>query len=68
MHMLERENKEPIFVILSKKIATTLEQDEMNETVKKLLEKVEEENPPDVEIWRVKVKNYEIVVFSSRRI
>ena len=39
MHMLERKNKEPIFVIVSKKIATTLEQDEMNETVNKLLRK-----------------------------
>ena len=61
MHMIERKNKEPIFVIVSKKIATTLKQDEMNETVTKLLEKVDEENPQEIETWTVKVKNYEIV-------
>ena len=59
--MLERENKEPIFIVLSKKIATTLKQDEMNETVTKLLKKVEEENPQDIETWIVKVKHYTIV-------
>lgn len=59
--MFERKNKEPIFVVLSKKIATTLQQDEINETIKKLLEKVDEENPQDIETWTIKVNNYEIV-------
>ena len=45
MHMFERKNKEPIFVTPSKKIATTLEQDEMNETIKKLFDKIDEEKP-----------------------
>lgn len=61
MYKFERKNKEPIFIVLSKKIATTLKQDEMNETVNKLLEKVEEENPQDIETWTIKVEHYSIV-------
>ena len=60
MHMFERENKEPIFVTPSKKIATTLESEEMNETIKKLFSQIDEEKPQFKGAWKIKIKNYEI--------
>lgn len=60
MHMFERKNKEVIFVTPSREIATTLEQEEMEEAIEKLFTKIHEENPKDKASWTITVNAHKI--------
>lgn len=60
MHMFERENKEPIFVILSKMIALTFNQDEMNEVIGKFFKKIDEEKLESYDTITIEVNQYEL--------
>ncbi len=45
MHMFKRKTKKPIFVTPSREIATILRQEEMEETIEKLFEKIQGSDP-----------------------
>jgi len=60
MHMFERKNKEIIFVTPSREIATTLDYEEIDESIDKLFNKIDEEKPNDRAEWTIKVNSHEI--------
>lgn len=60
MHMFERENKESIYVILSKKVALTLDQNEMDNAIKTFFKKIDEEKPESYDTITIEVNQYEL--------
>lgn len=60
MKLFERKNKTPIFITPSREIATTLDYEEMDESIDKLFNKIDEDKPKDRAEWIIKVNSHEI--------
>lgn len=60
MEMQENNTLGRLYVIYSRKVASILTQEEKKQLLEILIEKINNENPQDMETWTVKVNKHEI--------